>query len=46
MQQKHGFSLKHIYSNIFKGIRRVDPLPFYLKTIVKSIDKDDNAELT
>lgn len=43
MKEKSGFSLKHIYNNIFKGIRKVDPLPFYIKTIVKTIEKDGDA---
>lgn len=43
MKEKNGFSLKHIYNNIYKGIRKIDPLPFYIKTIVKTIDKDVNA---
>ena len=45
MKEKSGFSLKHIYNNIFKGIRKIDPLPFYLKTVEKAIDKDDNPQL-
>jgi hypothetical protein len=30
-ENRQGFSMKHVYNKVFKGIKRVDPYPFFIK---------------